>query len=105
MFPTGCSCAALTLAFPDAHYLSSYDTRMIGPMMLLRLVIIVIIMGLALALVVAPNLFPAARNARIPVVVGLVLLAALNLLRLSRVWQAQRRAHMLEEIPKKPLGL
>lgn len=76
-----------------------------GSMMLLRLVVILIILGLALALVVAPNLFPAAPNARIPVVVGLVLLAALNLLRLSRAWQAQRRAHILEEIPKKPLGL
>jgi uncharacterized membrane protein len=78
---------------------------MMGPMMLLRLVIILIILGLAVTLLVAPNLFPAARNARIPVVVGLVLLAALNLLRLSRAWQAHRRVHMLDEIPKKPLGL
>jgi regulator of sirC expression with transglutaminase-like and TPR domain len=78
---------------------------MMKSMMYLRLAVTVFIVALAIALSVAPSLFPGAQNVRVPVIVGLVLLAALNGLRLSRSWAARSRERQLDEIPKKPLGL
>ena len=74
-------------------------------MLLLRLTVILIPLTLALALVIDPGLFPNARNYRFPVIVGLVLLAALNAVRLARAWQIETRERRLQQIPKKPLGL
>ena len=74
-------------------------------MLLPRLIIIVITAGFAIALLVAPRLFPGAPNLRIPVVIGLLLLAALNFLRYSRARQAMTRDQRLQQVPKKPLGL
>jgi hypothetical protein len=74
-------------------------------MMLLRLAVVLIILGLAVSLVIDPRLFPGSPNVRVPAVIGLVLLAALNGLRLSRSWAARIRQRQLDEIPKKPLGL
>ena len=74
-------------------------------MLLLRLTVILIPLALALALVIDPSLFPGARNYRFPVVVGLILLAALNGVRLTRAWQIETRERRLQQIPKKPLGL
>ena len=78
---------------------------MMKSMVYLRLAVIVFIVALAITLSVAPSLFPGAPNVRVPVIVGLVLLAALNGLRLSRSWAARSRERQLDEIPKKPLGL
>jgi uncharacterized integral membrane protein len=72
---------------------------------LLRLTVILLLLALAVALVVDPGLFPGARNYRFPVIVGLILLAALNGVRLARAWQMQTRERRLQQIPKKPLGL
>lgn len=74
-------------------------------MLLLRLTLILVVFGAAIAFLADPSLFPGAPSGRVPVVIGLFLLGALNLLRLSRSWQVQRRAHMLDDVPKKPLGL
>lgn len=73
--------------------------------MLLRLVIILLILILAIALLISPRLFPGAPNVRIPVIIGLFLLGALNVMRLSRSWAARNRQRQLDEIPKRPLGL
>jgi hypothetical protein len=78
---------------------------MMKSMVYLRLAVIVLIVALAIALSVAPSLFPGAPNVRVPVIAGLVLLAALNGLRLSRFWAARNRQRQIDEIPKKPLGL
>ncbi len=78
---------------------------MMKSMMPLRLAVILLILGLAIALLADPHLFPGAPNGRVPVVVGLLLLAALNGMRLSRSWAARNRQRQLDEIPKKPLGL
>ena len=74
-------------------------------MLLLRLTVILIPLALAIAILVDAGLFHGARYYRVPVVVGLVLLAALNALRLARAWQTQTRDERLRQIPKKPLGL
>jgi hypothetical protein len=74
-------------------------------MTLFRIAIILITLGFAIALIVDPRLFPGAPSGRIPVIIGLFLLAALNYLRLIRARQAQQRQHMIDEVPKKPLGL
>ena len=74
-------------------------------MFLLRLTVILIPLALAIALLIDSSLFPGARNYRIPVVVGLVLLAALNAVRLARARQIETRERRLQQIPKKPLGL
>jgi len=74
-------------------------------MLLLRLTVILIPLALAIALLIDPGLFPGARNYRGPITVGLVLLAALNALRLARAWQIETREQRLQQIPKKPLGL
>ncbi len=73
--------------------------------MVLRLAIALLTVTLAIALLVEPGLFPGAPEGRVPVIVGLVLLAALNFMRLSRTRQAQRRMKVMDQIPKKPLGL
>lgn len=74
-------------------------------MTLFRLATILICAGFAIALMVDPALFPGAPSGRVPVIVGLFLLAALNYLRFIRSRQAQRRQAMMDQIPKKPLGL
>ena len=74
-------------------------------MLLLRLTIILIPVALAIALYFDPGIFPNARNYRTPIVVGLVLLAALNGMRLARVRQIETRQDRLRQVPKKPLGL
>ena len=74
-------------------------------MFLLRLTVILLLLALVVALVVDPGLFPGARNYRFPVIVGLILLAALNGVRLARAWQMATRERRLQQIPKKPLGL
>ncbi len=73
--------------------------------MVFRLAIVLLTLALAIALLIDPRLFPGAPNGRVPVVIGLALLAALNFMRLSRARQAQRRAEVMGRIPKKPLGL
>lgn len=78
---------------------------MMDSMVLLRLAIILLTLALAIALLIDPGLFPGAPNLRVPVVIGLILLAALNFLRFSRARQTQTREQMLKQIPKKPLGL
>ncbi len=74
-------------------------------MVLVRLTVILIPLALAVAPLIDPSLFPGARNYRVPIVVGLVLLAALNALRLARARQIETRDQRLQQIPKKPLGL
>ena len=74
-------------------------------MLLLRLMVVLIPLALAVALFIDPTLFPGAMRYRTPVTVGLVLLAALNALRLARVWQIETREERMRQIPKKPLGL
>ena len=71
----------------------------------LRLTVIVLSLGLAIALLVRPSLFPGARGTRIPIVAALVLLALLNVMRILRARQALMREERLSKIPKKPLGL
>jgi hypothetical protein len=78
---------------------------MMDSMMLLRLAIILLTLALAIILLIAPGRFPGAPNLRVPVVIGLILLAALNFLRFARARQTQTREQMLKQIPKKPLGL
>ena len=79
--------------------------RIINSMLLFRVALIGITAGFAIALMVDPALFPGAPNGRVPVIIGLLLLAALNYLRLIRSRQALRRQAMMDEVPKKPLGL
>jgi len=79
--------------------------RIIISMLVFRIAFILITAGFAVALMVDPALFPGAPNGRVPVIIGLLLLAALNYLRLIRSRQAQRRQAMMDQIPKKPLGL
>lgn len=74
-------------------------------MFLLRLTVILIPIALAIALLVNPATFPGARAYRVPIIVGLLLLSALNALRLARARQIETRERRLREIPKKPLGL
>lgn len=74
-------------------------------MFLLRLTVILIPLALAIALLIDPGMFPGARSYRGPIMVGLVLLAALNAVRLARAWQIETRDRRLQQIPKKPLGL
>lgn len=74
-------------------------------MLLLRLTVILLPLTLAVALLIDPGLFPGARTYRFPITVGLVLLAALNGVRLARAWQIETRERRLQQIPKKPLGL
>lgn len=74
-------------------------------MLLLRLTAVLIPLALAIALVIDPGLFPGAHNYRVPIVIGLVLLAALNAVRLARAWQVETREERMRRIPKKPLGL
>jgi hypothetical protein len=74
-------------------------------MFLLRLTVILLPSTLAIALLIDPGLFPGAQRYRVPITVGLVLLAALNAVRLARAWQIETRERRLQQIPKKPLGL
>ena len=74
-------------------------------MFLLRLTVILVPLALAIALLIDPGVFPGARNYRFPIIVGLILLAALNGVRLARSWQIETRERRLQQIPKKPLGL
>lgn len=74
-------------------------------MLLLRLTVILIPLALAIAVFVDPAIFPNARNYRVPIMVGLVLLAALNATRLARTWQIETRDERMRKVPKKPLGL
>jgi hypothetical protein len=74
-------------------------------MLLLRVTVILLPLALAITLLIDPGLFPGARNYRIPITVGLVLLSALNAVRLARAWQIETREERLQRIPKKPLGL
>jgi hypothetical protein len=78
---------------------------MMETMTLFRIAIIVICAGFAVALMIRPALFPGAPSGRVPVIIGLLLLAALNYLRFVRSRQAQRRQALMDQIPKKPLGL
>lgn len=74
-------------------------------MLLLRLTVILIPVALVIVLLVDPDVFPGARDHRVPIVVGLVLLSALNALRMARAWSIETREKRLQGIPKKPLGL
>ena len=74
-------------------------------MLLLRLTVILIPIAVALLLLIDPDVFPGARAHRVPIVVGLTLLSALQALRLGRAWSAGTREKRLQQIPKKPLGL
>jgi hypothetical protein len=71
----------------------------------LRIAVIVLSLGLAIALLVRPSMFPGATGTRIPVVAALVLLALLNVMRILRSRLAATREERLSKIPKKPLGL
>jgi hypothetical protein len=71
----------------------------------LRVTVIILSLGLAIALMVRPAMFPGASGTRIPIVAALVLLAMLNVMRILRTRQAQMREERLSRIPKKPLGL
>lgn len=62
-------------------------------------------LGLAIAFLVGPSLFPGPSTGRIPVVVALLLLAGLNFLRFTRARQLQRGDQIKDQVPKKPLGL
>jgi hypothetical protein len=71
----------------------------------LRVTVIVLSLGLAIALLVRPSMFPGASGTRIPVVAALVLLALLNVMRILRARQSAMREERLSKIPKNPLGL
>jgi hypothetical protein len=71
----------------------------------LRVTVIVLSLGLAIALLVRPSMFPGAQGTRIPVVAALALLALLNVMRILRSRQAAMREERLSKIPKNPLGL
>ena len=73
--------------------------------MALRVSVVLLSLGLAIAMLVRPSLFPGARTTRIPVVVALVLLALINVMRILRARQIQMRTERLGKISKKPLGL
>jgi hypothetical protein len=71
----------------------------------LRVIVIILSLGLAIALLVRPSMFPGASGTRIPIVAALVLLAMLNVMRILRARQVAMREERLNKIPKKPLGL
>jgi hypothetical protein len=71
----------------------------------LRVIVIILSLGLAIALLVRPSMFPGASGTRIPIVAALVLLAMLNVMRILRARQVVMREERLNKIPKKPLGL
>ena len=73
--------------------------------MALKIGIVVLSLGFAIALFVSPSLMPGARGSRVPVAVGLVLLALVNLVRIGRERQIRGREARLAKVPKKPLGL